>query len=240
VLSRERYLDTVRVEGERVAELATEADLRLPVPSCPDWDVGDLIGHLGLVHRYATAWMDAGEPVGRGAVGEPEGELAVWFTEGLGRLGERLQACDPDQTVATFAGSGTNWFWLRRMAHETTMHRWDAEAAVSEPGAVPIDVATDGIDEMLTGFHVPHRVGRHLVGDGETIHFHVTDGEGEWVVTRTAEGAEVERAHRKSDVAARGRAEDLLLFVWGRRDASPLEVLGDDSLLVDWQDKLRP
>jgi len=240
VLTRERYLDAVRVEGGRVAALAGEADLSRPVPSCPDWDLAGLITHLGQVQRYVTAWMDAGEPVGRDSVGEPAGDLAAWFTAGLDQLGERLQECDPDAKVATFAGQGSNWFWLRRMAHEATMHRWDGEAAVSVPGAIDVDMAADGIDEMLTGFHLPHRIGRHLVGDGETIHFHVTDAEGEWVVTRTPEGAQVERAHRRSDVAASGRAEDLLLFVWGRRDASSLEVFGDDALLVAWQATLRP
>jgi uncharacterized protein (TIGR03083 family) len=240
VLTRQRYLDTITQEGGRVAVLARGDDLSVRVPSCPDWDLAALVSHLGWVHRYVTAWMDAGEPVGRDLVGPVGDDLAAWFTEGLDALVERLDGCDPDAAVSTFVGPGTNWFWLRRMAHENTVHRWDAEDALGMPGPVPSDVALDGVDEFLTGFHLPHRVGKHLAGDGQTLHFHATDGDGEWVVTRSTDGATVERAHQRSDVAARGRGEDLLLFVWGRRGPEVLEVFGDEAQLTVWQEKLNP
>ena len=37
--------------------------------------------------------------------------------------------------------------------------------------------------------------------------------------------------HAKGDVAVRGTASDLLLFVWGRLPGESLEVLGDASLI---------
>jgi hypothetical protein len=50
----------------------------------------------------------------------------------------------PDQTVG---------FWIRRMAQETVVHRVDAElAAEVAPGAIPDDIALDGIDEFLIAF----------------------------------------------------------------------------------------
>ena len=38
--------------------------------------------------------------------------------------------------------------------------------------------------------------------------------------------------HAKGDVAARGTASDLLLFLWGRVPADTLEVFGDADLLA--------
>jgi hypothetical protein len=42
----------------------------------------------------------------------------------------------------------------------------------------------------------------------------------------------VSREHAKGDVAARGSASDLLLFLWGRVSAERLEVFGDAELLA--------
>jgi hypothetical protein len=41
----------------------------------------------------------------------------------------------------------------------------------------------------------------------------------------------VTREHAKGDVAVRGTASDLLLFLWGRLPGERLEVLGDASLV---------
>ena len=68
------------------------------------------------------------------------------------------------------------------------------------------------------------------VGDaiGEaTIHFHCTDADGEWLITRVGDDVVVTREHAKGDVAARGSASDLALFLWGRVGADQLEVFGD-------------
>ncbi len=53
-----------------------------------------------------------------------------------------------------------------------------------------------------------------------TIHLHCTDGEGEWLITRAGDDVVVTREHAKGDVAARGTASDLLLFLWGRVPAT--------------------
>jgi uncharacterized protein (TIGR03083 family) len=46
----------------------------------------------------------------------------------------------PDETVG---------FWIRQMAHETVIHRIDAELGTGQPVApVPAELALDGIDEL--------------------------------------------------------------------------------------------
>jgi len=72
-------------------------------------------------------------------------------------------------------------------------------------------------------------------GAGESIHLHCTDGDGEWLVRLGADAVVVTREHAKGDVALRAPASELLLFLWGRRDASAGEVFGDASVLERWQ-----
>ena len=81
--------------------------------------------------------------------------------------------------------------------------------------------------------HVLPRLDRAAaaLGDGETVHLHCTDTPR----TRVASGSSRSRPtarrstreHAKGDVAARGTASDLLLFLWGRVDPTQLEVFGD-------------
>ncbi len=119
------------------------------------------------------------------------------------------------------------------MAQETAVHRWDAQAALGDPEPIEPELACDGIDEVLDVI-VPSRLRGPedaREGHGETYHFHRTDGPGEWLVRFDAQGATVTREHAKGDVAVRGAASDLLLFLWGRLPGERLEVLGDASLL---------
>ncbi|MEX1007809.1 MAG: hypothetical protein WD271_08175, partial [Acidimicrobiia bacterium] len=94
-------------------------------------------------------------------------------------------------------------------------------------------LAADGVDECLG--MLPFRNRDLLPGNGETVHLHCTDTEGEWLVTLAADSPAIERVHAKGDVAARGTASDLDLFVWGRVGASAFEVFGDLELLERFQ-----
>jgi uncharacterized protein (TIGR03083 family) len=135
-------------------------------------------------------------------------------------------------------------FWIRRMLHETTIHRTDAEAAAGVVSRIEPAVAVDAVDELLdllpyAGFFRPNV--RDLRGDGETIHLHATDLDGsglpgEWLITLEPEGFRWSHAHVKGAVAVRGSAQDLALFVYGRRKAADalLDVVGDGSLLAYW------
>ena len=64
-----------------------------------------------------------------------------------------LATADPALECATFmAAPSALAFWARRQAHETAIHRADAESA---SGVVPDyapDFAADGIDELIMGF----------------------------------------------------------------------------------------
>ena len=64
-----------------------------------------------------------------------------------------------------------------------------------------------------------------LVAAGETL---LAVADGEWLITRGADGMTVAREHAKGDVAVRGAASDLLLVVMGRAEVDVVEVLGDE------------
>ena len=218
--------------ADRVAlSLLDPSRLGQPIPSCPDWDLSGLLGHLGWVHRFATmcavAALDADLPLPD--IHPPtDASLIRWIDEGIAELLAVLEPSDLDRPCPTFVGPSTRRWWLRRQAFETAVHRWDAQAALGT--AQPIPDAADGIDEWfeiqpVRGWSPPHE----LVG---TIHLHCTDGPGEWFIELDGSGSmRWEHAHRKGDVAVRGPASDLYLMLWGRVPPTQLDVIGDAQLL---------
>ena len=145
-----------------------------------------------------------------------------------------------DDPVWTFDGPRPATFWARRMAHETAVHRADAQiTAGREPEFDPV-LAVDGIDEWLgsmsgIGASDP-RV--DALPDGAVLHVHVTDEgvDGEWLVRRDGGSVTVEPGHGKGDVAVRGPAGRLLLVLLRRvpPDDPQVEVLGDAALFTRW------
>jgi hypothetical protein len=87
-------------------------------------------------------------------------------------------------------------------------------------------LAVDGIDEVFSVFVPAFGAGRSP-GDGRTVHLHVTDTEGEWLVHFDLAGVVADAGHGKGDAAVRGPADLLLLWLWGRRPLDALEVFGD-------------
>ncbi|MFZ4519610.1 MAG: maleylpyruvate isomerase family mycothiol-dependent enzyme [Microthrixaceae bacterium] len=238
---------TYRADAGRIAAVAA-GHLDAEVPACPGWAVRDLLVHLGSVHRWAGEVLRTGESPGRmpgegGADPAPDddGRLLDWFTGGALELADALDAMDPG------APSWLPWVlerpvagvWLRRMTQETSVHRWDAESAVGEPGPIAAPLAADGVDEYFT-LIVPRRVARDGIDlPSGSLHVHCTDDDlegvnGEWFVT-AADGYAVTPEHRKGDAVLRGRAEDLLLALWGRPvPEGGVEVVGDPEIAAAW------
>jgi predicted lipid carrier protein YhbT len=70
-----------------------------------------------------------------------------------------------------------------------------------------------------------------------TLHVHVTDTAGEWLVEPAAGALTVTREHAKGDAALRGPAQDLLLRLYNRGDAG--EVIGEVGVLDRWRAAVR-
>ena len=236
-LDASTYLDHVRRDARRVAEVVRTGPLDAGVPACPGWSLRDLVTHLGDVHRWAAmAARTAQRPVEAELDRPPAGgsdELAAWIVEGADRLAATLEGLEPSApTWHPFPVAKVAGLWPRRQAHETAVHRWDAESAVGDVTPIDATLASDGIDEYFE-LGLPRLVVREGVRlpDG-SLHVHCTDVDGEWLVTSADGGLHVRREHAKGDAALRGPAEVLLLALWGRdapgRDA--LEVVGDPAV----------
>jgi uncharacterized protein (TIGR03083 family) len=234
------YVAAIRVEAAALADGAVAAGLDARVPSCPEWDTADLLEHIGTVHRWA-AMSAQREPGGAfrssreaGIEVPPPDARVAWVREGASLLADTLASLDPETPAWTFLPPHNVGFWRRRQAHETTMHRVDAQlAAGSMPNPIDAAFAADGIDELL--WLLPQRPrAEPITGAGETIHLHCTDVEGEWLIRLGADGLEVTREHAKGDVAVRGTASALLCWTMGRGPEDVLEVFGDATLLERW------
>ncbi|MGH3451126.1 MAG: maleylpyruvate isomerase family mycothiol-dependent enzyme, partial [Haloechinothrix sp.] len=129
-------------------------------------------------------------------------------------------------------------FWARRQTHETTMHRVDAETAAGAVSPVDPAVATDGIDELLTGF-VVRRKGRLRSAEPRTLAVHTTDTDAHWMLTVSDQPVVTDRADATADAVLRGPAHDLYLALWNRLPLGELEVSGDQRLIDQWPTAVR-
>ena len=241
------FLDELDKQGRLLAAAAAAAGLAAAVPSCPGWRVRDLLRHTGGVHRWATSIVGTPlreRPPGTSArhalaAGAPDDELLPWFTAGHRALMETLRAAPAALDCWAFlAAPSPKAFWARRQAHETAIHRVDAElAAGTAPTAVPAGFATDGVDELNS--FLCQRHGRLRADPSRTILISATDTGRSWLATVTTGPLQVadaaEGAAVPADLTIRGPAADLYLLLWNRRGPEGLDLDGDTGLLDLWR-----
>jgi uncharacterized protein (TIGR03083 family) len=184
-------------------------------------------------------------------------ELVEWFAAGVSDLVSTLRAASPELACWTFlAAPSPLAMWSRRQAHETAVHRVDAELAAGWPvTAFPVPFAADGIDELLTAFITrPH--GRLRSPMPVTLQVRCTDTPAEWLVRIGPDGVTTEAAAGEGggggesggrDAAAAGRAADctvggtagdLYLALWNRKEAGGLTAEGDRGVLDLFLDRV--
>ena len=225
------YISALRSNGKAAAQAARDMPIETTVPSCPEWTLLDLAHHLGSHHRWVAGNLDQ-PPDGKAFKRreEPPADEAIpdWLEAGAEMLATKLAATDPAKPCWTWVPFDDSvGFWARRTAHETAMHRWDAQNADGEADAVEAELAADGVDEylgILGAFQ-----GRRFPEAG-SIHLHSTDTPGEWLVRLDAEGIQLTREHAKGDVAVRGPASDVLLVLMGRKTMVAVDVFGEAPL----------
>ncbi len=234
-------IDTLDTEGNILLSVARKAGWDRDVPTCPGWRMRDLVGHQGNVHRWAADYV-------REALAEPrsvpehhcgDSELAQWFEEGLRELVTALRTATDDLRCWVFlpGASSPRAFWARRQVHETTVHRMDAELAANVPlSPVAADVAMDGIDEILTGWHGRSR---SLVRAANRCVLSVRAVEGqEWTLHLGTDAPRVLRQAAEAwDCRLSGPAQELYAALWNRHPYSGdgLTVEGDEKVMALWR-----
>jgi uncharacterized protein (TIGR03083 family) len=221
----EGFVENVRLDGDRLANVAA-GDLATPIPSCPGWTVRDLVAHIAQVYEHKIEctrlghapdpwppdWPDADQPLG-------------WYRDAHARLLAMFGESDAATPSATWwPADQTVGFWARRMAHETAVHRVDAELARGEATPIDAELATDGVDEILRIM---------LEGDwnddpddaatGQRVS--IETGGRAWDVVLDRGAMTVSDGDGRSDARLSGAPSDVLLWLWGRA--------GDDRITFD-------
>lgn len=245
------YVDHLRQNSARFLDVLRDAPAGARVASCPEWDVDDLLWHLGGVQWFwgsvvaeRLQSVDGLEEPAR--PGSRHG-LVAFFEEQSARLQQELAGADPAEEVYTWAADRTVGFIRRRQAHEAMVHRLDAELAVGDVTPLDAELASDGVLEALdvmfggcppwgtfapsgeqvlvrvtdTGMEVPVALGRFTGTDPD-------DGTSydEEDISVAAADSSVEPAGVVS-----GTAHDLDAWLWHRRDDAGLAVEGDRAVL---------
>ncbi|MFJ9627045.1 maleylpyruvate isomerase family mycothiol-dependent enzyme [Streptomyces sp. NPDC101175] len=239
-MDTDALVGTLDREGGLLAEAAEAAGIDAEVPTCPRWRVRDLLRHTGMVHRWATAFVAEGHTRYHPDAGLPDlddAELPAWFRAGHRRLVDTLAAAPPDVACWHFLPAPSPLaFWARRQAHETTVHRLDAEAARGgAPSAVDPDFAADGIDELLRGFHARDS-SRVRTPEPRVLRVRATDADAVWTVRLSQEPPAAERGGSgAADCELAGLVGELYPALWNR--APFPSVRGDASLAALWREK---
>jgi uncharacterized protein (TIGR03083 family) len=247
----ERYVTVLESETGLFAAAVAGGDPAAEVENCPEWTLADLCRHQGMVHRWVAQVIRTRARERIGFTGLPDADMpedpagqAEWLLRGASQAAALLRESGPEEPVWGWALEQRTGFWGRRMAHETLVHRIDAESAVGPVSPVEPGLAADGIDELLHNAMAPaSRVysKRDLLrGEGGTLHLHCTDVHGEWLLRRTPEGFSYEEGHRKSDAAVRGPAAEVMQLLLNRLPdgRNSIQVLGDKAVVELWLEGL--
>ena len=245
-LTTDRRMAALLDTTETFADLVDGLDPAIRVATCPDWQVRDLVGHIGQAYRWAAGLVHSGEPdaVPDPRLAEPGAPAtwASWLREGAVELVDAVADVGPDAEVWTFLGPRTAAFWVRRMLNDAVVHVVDAAITAGRAHRTPAELAADVIIEgleLLTAA-VAETLKPDLAvlrGDGETLLFRPTEpGIAPWRVTRTPSGISVARSPIAADVELSGPVADVMPVFARRLPATDpsVTIIGDQPLLAHW------
>ncbi|MPZ79772.1 MAG: maleylpyruvate isomerase family mycothiol-dependent enzyme [Actinophytocola sp.] len=238
------YLRQVERQAGALRAAVVAAGPDATVPTCPEWTVRALVRHIARVHDWALQALradPAGERPERARPPEDWADLLAWWDHRVATLLDTLKSGGPDAPAWVFHSgtASTAAFWARRQAHETAIHRLDAEhARAGSDGAAAVpslvfepELAADGIDELLV-LMIPRKLARERPDVEGTVLFHAADAGRAWTVRlepgrvpQVTASAEVE-----SDASVVGTADAVYRAAWRRPSTA---VTTGDRTLVD-------
>ncbi|MFI1192946.1 maleylpyruvate isomerase family mycothiol-dependent enzyme [Micromonospora sp. NPDC020750] len=240
--TKDFWIGALRAEGPAFAAAVAEAPPETPVLSCPGWTITDLTLHLGEVYRRVQIYVTANSttrPEGVEAGGPPP-ELTPlqFFQQGYDRLMTTFDGLDPEAPAWNWAPQPKKaGFWPRRVAHETSVHRWDAQLAIAAGEPIEAKLAADGVSEVLDTWLPAGK--RTATGRWHgVVHLSAPDAGQDWYLRLRGEGVALldtdtildhDEHHARAEVT--GTASDLLLALMGRVSFDTLGVAGDRTLL---------
>jgi uncharacterized protein (TIGR03083 family) len=246
------YVAHIRSNSARFAEVL--ANLRDPVrvPSCPDWDAGDLLWHLTEVQWFwgsiVVDRLNSPDPAEESSPERPgdHDALLQLFQRASRRLADALESTPPETHVWTWADNDqTAGFIRRRQAHEALIHRVDAELTADLPSVVDRTLATDGVDELLRVMLSDLPEWATFTAEEAVIRIEPVDSDRTWdLVLGRFRGTSPNTGNTYDDPAIEllddtgtaptttisGTAADLDLWLWNRGSEDRLQVDGSVEL----------
>ena len=221
------YLTSIGRNSARIAALAEIADLSTPVPSCPEWTLGDLVFHLGAVQRFWATTVNDRNPDEKSSVDESDVDDAVlvaWAREQTLALVDALKDASADAPCWTWWGEPrTTGAVARHQAQESAVHCWDACNALAQSFEIPREQAVDGIDEFLSvmASQLGVLTSNHLSFQPDDTVDVITWGD-----------------RSLPPIRLRASASDLVLVLYGRRPLDTVRVEGDVPVVQQWLDEM--
>ncbi|MCA1789998.1 MAG: maleylpyruvate isomerase family mycothiol-dependent enzyme, partial [Thioalkalivibrio sp.] len=197
----DRHISALEWEAQLFAGAARRIELDAPVSSCPGWDMRDLVRHLAEIHLWAGAQVSNRaakmfvDDLSELSAYWPElavfwpsdAELIDWYLETNANLLRELTSAPTDLECRTFLPAPSPLaMWARRQAHETAVHRFDAEHVGHTQTSFDPSFATDGIDEVLCAF--APRGNTFMIDSPKTMAVHPNDTDARWHVTMAPDG----------------------------------------------------
>ena len=240
-LTREQYL--VHLSSDYELLMAAIPISPVAVPSCPGWSTQELTKHLGHVYLKMAHVVETGSlPEGKEYLSPyPRTENFLDFMSwGFAAITKALD-------VKRIERSTWSWhycdqtvdFWFRRMAHETLIHRFDAQQAIGAITAIDEALAIDGVDEVLDFLPLLGSSDELPYCDFKNIDFGIVSIAAStsqmnkvWNINFTDQEAIISVSDKPDDLARliiSGEARAMDLYLWGRIHSSDprISIIGE-------------
>ncbi|MEW2249206.1 maleylpyruvate isomerase family mycothiol-dependent enzyme [Streptomyces sp. NPDC058733] len=245
----DRYRGAILDETGRLRALLAGADVTARVPTCPAWNLGQLVRHVGGAHRWVEtvvrtrATREVPHDLVDDVFGHDDRDPAVlgdWLADGARQLAEAFADAGDDVRVWTAMPDQPVTFWGRHALFETVVHRADAAWTVGAAYTLDPAIARHGIDAWM-GFGLLPEVYQggdgegQLLDEGRSLCLTPSDHPGPgWFVGLGPQGPRWEHGSGPAAVTVRGPLADLLLLLYGRPVRDRLAIRGERPLLDLW------
>jgi uncharacterized protein (TIGR03083 family) len=221
-------VEQLAADADKLMAAARVAGPSGQVPGCPGWSVQELLRHVGAVHRrfgLVIAERRSERPR-REESTPPPTDPYDWFDEARGQLLTALANGDDTFAYYSFRGPRPLSWWVRRLVHETSIHRVDAEQAAGRTAIIEPALAADGVAENLATY-LPILIGAQPLDRRLAVELVATDVDARWTVICEGKDLLVTTDPAPVQATVRGQAEHLYLWLWGRGLDDRPELTGD-------------